>query len=298
VNLVIVESPSKARTIQKYLGKDYDVIASNGHIRDLPKSKLSVDVENGFKPVYVEMKGKENVIKELKKHAKKSDKIYLATDPDREGEAISWHLSQMLGLDINDNNRVEFTEITKKGVENGMSHPHKIDIDLVNAQQARRILDRIVGYKLSPFLWKKVKRGLSAGRVQSVCVRLIVDRENEIRAFVPEEYWSIDAKLQTKSSRKVFDAKLATVNGKKFESKTDEETSKVLANIENEEFIVDKVRKRLTNKKPNPPFTTSTMQQEASKRLGFTSREQWQLHRVFMKVLMLREWVQSVLSHT
>jgi DNA topoisomerase-1 len=272
VNLVIVESPSKARTIQKYLGKDYDVIASNGHIRDLPKSKLSVDVENGFKPVYVEMKGKENVIKELKKHAKKSDKIYLATDPDREGEAISWHLSQMLGLDINDNNRVEFTEITKKGVENGMSHPHKIDIDLVNAQQARRILDRIVGYKLSPFLWKKVKRGLSAGRVQSVCVRLIVDRENEIRAFVPEEYWSIDAKLQTKSSRKVFDAKLATVNGKKFESKTDEETSKVLANIENEEFIVDKVRKRLTNKKPNPPFTTSTMQQEASKRLGFTSK--------------------------
>ncbi len=271
-NLVIVESPSKARTIQKYLGKDYDVIASNGHVRDLPKSKLGVDIEKGFEPVYTNMKGKESVIKELKKHAKKCDKVYLATDPDREGEAISWHLSQLLGLDMNENNRVEFTEITKKGVQNGMSHPHKVNIDLVNAQQARRILDRIVGYKLSPFLWKKVKRGLSAGRVQSVCVRLIVDRENEIRAFVPEEYWSIDASLSAQGSRKKFDAKLAKVNGKKFEAKTKEETDKVLEPLKTADFIVDKVKKRLTNKRPYPPFTTSTMQQEASKRLGFTSK--------------------------
>lgn len=271
-NLVIVESPSKARTIQKYLGKDYDVIASNGHVRDLPKSKLGVDIEKGFEPVYTNMKGKETVIKELKKHAKKCDKIYLATDPDREGEAISWHLSQLLGLDMNEDNRVEFTEITKKGVQNGMSHPRKINIDLVNAQQARRILDRIVGYKLSPFLWKKVKRGLSAGRVQSVCVRLIVDRENEIKAFIPEEYWSIDASLSEKGSKKKFDAKLAKVKGKKFEAKTKEETDEVLEPLKTADFIIDKVKKRLTNKRPYPPFTTSTMQQEASKRLGFTSK--------------------------
>ena len=271
-NLVIVESPSKARTIQKYLGKDYDVIASNGHVRDLPKSKLGVDIEKGFEPVYTNMKGKETVIKELKKHAKKCDKIYLATDPDREGEAISWHLSQLLGLDMNEDNRVEFTEITKKGVQNGMSHPRKINIDLVNAQQARRILDRIVGYKLSPFLWKKVKRGLSAGRVQSVCVRLIVDRENEIKAFIPEEYWSIDASLSAKGSKKKFDAKLAKVKGKKFEAKTKEETDEVLEPLKTADFIIDKVKKRLTNKRPYPPFTTSTMQQEASKRLGFTSK--------------------------
>lgn len=271
-NLVIVESPSKARTIQKYLGKDYDVIASNGHVRDLPKSKLGVDIEKGFEPVYTNMKGKETVIKELKKHAKKCDKIYLATDPDREGEAISWHLSQLLGLDMNEDNRVEFTEITKKGVQNGMSHPRKINIDLVNAQQARRILDRIVGYKLSPFLWKKVKRGLSAGRVQSVCVRLIVDRENEIKTFVPEEYWSIDASLSAKGSKKKFDAKLAKVKGKKFEAKTKEETDEVLEPLKTADFIIDKVKKRLTNKRPYPPFTTSTMQQEASKRLGFTSK--------------------------
>ena len=229
MNLVIVESPAKAKTIKKYLGKDFEVIASMGHIRDLPKSKFGVDVENNFTPQYINMRDKSDVIKELKKQAKKSDTIYLATDPDREGEAISWHLAQLLNLDMNANNRVTFNEITKTGVQNGMNNPRQIDIDLVNAQQTRRILDRIVGYQLSPFLWKKVKRGLSAGRVQSVTVRLIVDREKEIRSFVPKEYWSIDAKFTTKGkTRKTFSSKLVTIDGEKFELNTKEETDKIL----------------------------------------------------------------------
>ena len=251
-NLVIVESPAKAKTIQKYLGGDYDVIASMGHVRDLPKSKFGVDVEHDFAPQYMDMKGKEDVIKDLKKHAKKADKIYLATDPDREGEAISWHLAQMLNLNMEDNNRVAFNEITQAGVRNGMSHPHKIDVDLVNAQQARRILDRIVGYQLSPFLWKKVKRGLSAGRVQSVAVRLVVDRENEIRAFKTQEYWSIDAKLTAPSSRKVFAAKLATIDGQKAELATKEQTDGILQTLEQAQFTVAGVKKRVTNKQPAP----------------------------------------------
>lgn len=271
-NLVIVESPAKAKTIKKYLGQDYEVIASMGHIRDLPKSKMGIDFENGFAPQYTDMKGKEDVIKELKKCAKKSDKIYLATDPDREGEAISWHIAQMLDLDLNDNNRVEFNEITKSGVQNGMEHPHKIDLDLVNAQQARRVLDRIVGYKLSPFLWKKVKRGLSAGRVQSVAVRLIVDRENEIKNFVPQEYWSIDAKFTSSHSRKVFAAKLATVDGEKAEITNKEQSDVILERLENAEYHVSEVKKRVTRKQPAPPFITSTLQQEASKRLGFQAK--------------------------
>lgn len=270
--LVIVESPAKAKTIQKYLGNDYEVIASMGHIRDLPKSKLGVDIENGFKPQYTDMKGKEDVIKELKKVAKKCDKIYLATDPDREGEAISWHIAQMLNLDMGDDNRVAFTEITKTGVQNGMSNPHKIDVDLVNAQQARRILDRIVGYKLSPFLWKKVKRGLSAGRVQSVAVRLIVDRENEIKSFITQEYWSIDAKLTSPPSRKIFAAKLVTVDGKKIEIGNKEDADNILESINGAEFKVTSVRKRVTKKQPAPPFITSTLQQEASRRLGFPAK--------------------------
>ena len=271
-DLVIVESPAKAKTIQKYLGPGYEVIASMGHIRDLPKSKIGVDLENDFEPIYTDMKGKEDVIKELKKCAKKCDKIYLATDPDREGEAISWHIAQMLGLDLNDNNRVAFNEITKFGVQSGMSNPHKIDIDLVNAQQARRILDRILGYKLSPFLWRKVKRGLSAGRVQSVAVSLIVDRENEIRKFVTQEYWSIDGKFTAPSSRKVFSAKLASIDSKKADLKTEEETNKVLASLENEEFRITKVKKRVTKRQPAPPYITSTLQQEASRRMGFQAR--------------------------
>ncbi len=271
-DLVIVESPAKAKTIKKYLGGDYEVIASMGHVRDLPKSKLSVDIENNFEPLYADMKGKEDVIKELKKYAKKCDKVYLATDPDREGEAISWHIANMLGLDINQNNRVAFNEITKTGIQNGMSNPHKIDMDLVNAQQARRIIDRIVGYQLSPFLWRKVKRGLSAGRVQSVSVRLIVDRENEIKNFTAQEYWSIDAKMTAPSSRKVFSAKLALVDGKKAELSDKAQTDEILKRLENAEFKVTSVKKRVTKKTPAPPFITSTLQQEASRRMGFQSR--------------------------
>ena len=271
-DLVIVESPAKAKTIKKYLGGNYEVVASMGHVRDLPKSKMGIDFENNFEPQYVDMKGKEDVIKELKKYAKKSEHVYLATDPDREGEAISWHISNMLGLDINDNNRVEFNEITKSGVKAGMSNPHKIDLDRVNAQQARRILDRIVGYKLSPFLWKKVKRGLSAGRVQSVAVRLIVDREKEVKEFVPQEYWSIDAKFTAPSSRKVFAAKLSAIDGKKAELSNKEETDEVLKRLENAVYTVTDVKKRVTRKQPAPPFITSTLQQEASKRMGFQAK--------------------------
>ncbi|MBR2087449.1 MAG: DNA topoisomerase I, partial [Oscillospiraceae bacterium] len=237
-NLVIVESPAKAKTIQKYLGPGFEVVASMGHVRDLPKSKLGVDVENGFAPHYLDMKGKEDVIKDLKKRAKKSDTVYLATDPDREGEAISWHLAQMLHLDLNADNRVAFNEITKTGVQAGMSNPHKIDIDLVNAQQARRILDRLVGYKLSPFLWKKVKRGLSAGRVQSVAVRLIVDREEEIKAFEPKEYWSIDAVLTAPHSTRKFSAKLATVDGEKIEIGNEAQSQLLLGRLEKATFKV------------------------------------------------------------
>ncbi len=271
-NLVIVESPAKAKTIQKYLGPGFEVVASMGHVRDLPKSKLGVDVENGFAPHYLDMKGKEDVIKDLKKRAKKSDTVYLATDPDREGEAISWHLAQMLHLDMNADNRVAFNEITKTGVQAGMSNPHKIDIDLVNAQQARRILDRLVGYKLSPFLWKKVKRGLSAGRVQSVAVRLIVDREEEIKAFEPKEYWSIDAVLTAPHSTKKFSAKLATVDGEKIEIANEAQSQLLLQRLEQTQFKVSAIKKRVTKKQPAPPFITSTLQQEASKRLGFQSK--------------------------
>lgn len=273
MNLVIVESPAKAKTIKKYLGKDFEVVASMGHIRDLPKSKFGVDVENNFEPHYINMRDKSDVIKELKKQAKKSDTIYLATDPDREGEAISWHLAQLLNLNMNDNNRVTFNEITKTGVQNGMNNPRQIDIDLVNAQQTRRILDRIVGYQLSPFLWKKVKRGLSAGRVQSVTVRLIVDREREIRSFVPVEYWSVDAKFTTKGkARKTFPSKLVIIDGEKVELHTKEETNKILARLEGKKFEVTNVKKKVTKKAPAPPFITSTLQQEASKRLSFQSK--------------------------
>ena len=271
-DLVIVESPAKAKTIQKYLGPGYEVIASMGHVRDLPKSKIGIDFENNFEPVYTDMKGKEDVIKDLKKHAKKCENIFLATDPDREGEAISWHIAQMLGLDMEQNNRVAFNEITKFGVQSGMSNPHKIDIDLVNAQQARRILDRILGYKLSPFLWRKVKRGLSAGRVQSVAVKLIVDREREIKKFVTQEYWSVDGKFSAPSSRKIFSAKLASVNGKKAVLNKKEEADEILKSLENSEFKITKVKKKVTKRQPAPPYITSTLQQEASRRMGFQAR--------------------------
>ena len=271
-DLVIVESPAKAKTIKKYLGGNYEVVASMGHVRDLPKNKLGVDIEHDFAPQYINIKTQEDLIKTLKKDAKKSDKIYLATDPDREGEAISWHLAYLLGLNLDDQNRVTFNEITKTGVVSGMEHPRKIDLDLVNAQQARRILDRIVGYKLSPFLWRKVRRGLSAGRVQSVAVRLIVDREMEIRGFKPEEYWSIDALLHKKGSRKPFPAKFYGKKGEKIEIANKEQVDEILAALENAAFEVDAVKKGVRRKSPAPPFITSTMQQEASRKLGFQAR--------------------------
>ncbi|MCH5206580.1 MAG: type I DNA topoisomerase [Oscillospiraceae bacterium] len=270
--LVILESPSKAKTVKKYLGSGYEVIASTGHIIDLPKSKLGVDIDHDFEPQYVNMKDKSEIIKELKKRAKSSDIVYLATDPDREGEAIAWHLSHLLNIDEKSKVRVTFNEITKSGVQYGMSHPRTIDTDIVNAQQTRRILDRIVGYKLSPFLWKKVRRGLSAGRVQSVAVRLIVDREEEIRAFKTTEYWSIDAKLSASSSKKVFSAKLSEIDGKKAQLDNKKQTDAVLKSLKDAEFTVSNIKKSQRKKQPAPPFTTSTLQQEASRRLSFQAR--------------------------
>lgn len=270
--LVIVESPAKAKTIQKYLGKGYSVIASMGHVRDLPKSRLSVDVKNQFKPKYEIIKGKEKLVKELKDKAEKSDSILLATDPDREGEAISWHLAYILGLNLEDKNRVTFNEITKTGVSTGMENPRSIDIDLVNAQQARRILDRLVGYKLSPFLSQKIRRGLSAGRVQSVAVRIIVDREQEIRDFTPEEYWTIDAKFTPKGSRKVFGASFYGDTNGKIKISNKEQSDKILQELDGAEFTVAKVKNGTRKKSPAPPFITSTLQQEASRRLGFQAR--------------------------
>ena len=271
-DLVIVESPAKAKTIKKYLGPGYEVVASMGHVRDLPKSKFGVDVENGFEPQYTDIKGKETLIKDLKKAAKNSEHVYLATDPDREGEAISWHLAHLLNLDLNENNRVTFNEITKTGVRNGMEHSRKIDLDLVNAQQARRVLDRVVGYKLSPFLWRKIRRGLSAGRVQSVAVRLIVDREEEIRAFKPEEYWTIDVLLNAKGVRKAFPAKFHGKKGKKIDIKSEQQANGSLEELNGVHYVVGTVKKRVRKKSPAPPFTTSTLQQEASRKLGFQAR--------------------------
>lgn len=270
--LVIVESPSKAKTIKKYLGSGYNVIASKGHVRDLPATRLSVDIKKHFEPKYAVIKGKEKLVEELKEAAKKSECVYLATDPDREGEAISWHLAYLLGLDTNEQNRVEFNEITKTGIENGMSHPRAIDQNLVDAQQARRILDRLVGYKLSPFLSQKIRRGLSAGRVQSVAVKLVVDRENEIRAFKPEEYWSIDAKLIPKGSRKILTASLYGDKNGKIKVENKEQSDKIVSELENAEFKVSKVKHGRRKKSPAPPFITSTLQQEASRKLGFQSR--------------------------
>ena len=271
-DLVIVESPAKAKTIKKYLGNNYEVVASMGHVRDLPKARLSVDIKNDFAPKYDIIKGKEKLVKELKKLASESDSVYLATDPDREGEAISWHLAYILGLPEDYCKRVEFNEITKTGVQNGMEHPRSINNDLVNAQQARRILDRLVGYKLSPFISQKIRRGLSAGRVQSVALRIIVDRENEIRKFKPEEYWSIDAKFIPKGSRKSFSATLYSDANGKIKIQNQEQADKIEADLKDAEYIVTKVRKGTRKKSPAPPFITSTLQQEASRKLGFQSR--------------------------
>ncbi len=271
-DLVIVESPHKAKTVKRYLGSNFEVVASMGHLRDLPKSKLGVDIEKDFAPHYINIKDKESLIKDIKKKAKAADHVYLAGDPDREGEAISWHLAQLLGLDLNDKNRVAFNEITASGIKAGMENPRTIDLNLVNAQQARRILDRIVGYKLSPFLWRKIRRGLSAGRVQSVAVKMICDREEEIRSFVSTEYWSIDAKLHTKSSKRLFTAKLVSVDGEKVELSDKAQTDAILARLDGTDYVVDKIKESVHRKSPAAPFTTSTLQQEASRKLGFQGR--------------------------
>ena len=269
--LVILESPSKAKTVQKYLGPGYEVVGCTGHVRDLPKSSMGIDIEHDFAPKYTNLANKKDIIKKLKEAAANSEFVCLATDPDREGEAISWHLAYVLGLDLNEENRVVFNEITKSGVETGMSHPRKVDLNLVDAQQARRVLDRLVGYKHSPFLWKKVKRGLSAGRVQSVALRLIVDREKEIRAFVPSEYWTIEAKLT--KDRKKFVAKFyGTDNGKKMEIPDEATATAILDKLRNGEFKVANVKNGTRTRQPAPPFNTSTMQQEASRRLGYDGK--------------------------
>lgn len=270
--LVIVESPAKAKSIKNYLGKGYEVVASKGHVRDLPSSRLSVDIKNNFKPDYEIIPAKEKLIKELKDKVSKSDYVYLAGDPDREGEAISWHLATILGLDEHEKNRVTFNEITKNGIQSGMEHPREIDKDLVNAQQARRILDRLIGYKLSPFISQKIRRGLSAGRVQSVALRLVVDREEEIRAFKPEEYWSLDAKFTNPPERKTFSASLSAKNAEKIKVSNKEESDAILSDLENAEYSVSSVKKGTRRKNPAPPFTTSTLQQEASRKLNFQAK--------------------------
>ena len=267
--LVIVESPAKVKTIKKFLGKNYEVMASNGHVRDLPKSQLGFSPENDFEPKYITIRGKGEILAKLRKEVKKADKIYLATDSDREGEAISWHLTKALKLDDKDVSRISFNEITKTAVKASLKTPREIDMDLVDAQQARRMLDRMVGYRISPLLWAKVKRGLSAGRVQSVALRIVCDREEEIDAFIPEEYWSLEASLLPEGEKKPITAKLLDKGGEKFEIFSGEQMNQVLAELKGKEFKVRDMKKGERTKKAPLPFTTSTLQQEASKALNF-----------------------------
>lgn len=269
--LVIVESPAKAKTIEKYLGKNYKVVASVGHIRDLPKSKMGIDIENNYEPGYINIRGKGPVIKELKKYAKKADKVYLAADPDREGEAIAWHLAHILDLDLEDNNRVVFNEITKDAVKAAFKEPRKINVDLVDAQQARRILDRLVGYSISPLLWKKVKKGLSAGRVQSIALKMIVDREEEIRNFEPEEYWSITGDFVKGKTK--FKANFYGVDGKKLKLNNAEDVKAVTEKLTSRDYDITKVTKKERKRNPAVPFTTSSLQQEAARKLNFRTRK-------------------------
>ncbi|HEL1144544.1 TPA: type I DNA topoisomerase, partial [Streptococcus equi subsp. zooepidemicus] len=270
-NLVIVESPAKAKTIEKYLGRQYKVVASVGHIRDLKKSSMSIDFDNHYEPQYINIRGKGPLINALKKEAKNAKKVYLASDPDREGEAISWHLSHILGLDPDDNNRVVFNEITKDAVKEAFEGPRKIDMDLVDSQQARRVLDRIVGYSISPILWKKVKKGLSAGRVQSVALKLIIDREHEIKAFVPEEYWSIDGLF--KKGTKKFQASFYGLDGKKMKLNTNDDVKFVLSQLSSDDFMVSKVEKKERRRHAPLPYTTSSLQQDAANKINFRTRK-------------------------
>lgn len=269
--LVIVESPAKVKTIKKFLGSNYVVTASNGHVRDMPKSQMGIDIENDYEPKYITIRGKGEILAKLRKEVKKADKIYLATDPDREGEAISWHLSKALKLEDKKVYRISFNEITKNAVKASLKNPREIDMDLVDAQQARRVLDRIVGYKISPLLWAKVKRGLSAGRVQSVALRIIADREEEINAFIPEEYWTLDADLKVKGERKLLTAKFYGTEKNKMTISSREEMDEIMKEVENAEYSVADIKKGERTKKAPVPFTTSTLQQEASKALNFAT---------------------------
>ena len=271
-SLVIVESPAKAKTIEKFLGSNFKVTASNGHLIDLPKSKIGVDIQNNFAPEYIVIRGRSAILNELKKEAKAADKVYLATDPDREGEAISWHIANELKIPVDDCCRIEFNEITENVVKKAIESPRKINAAKVNAQQARRVLDRLVGYKLSPLLWSKIRRGLSAGRVQSVAVKLIVDRENEIRAFIPKEYWTISVLLTDKESNVSFDARFYGKNNEKIEPSNEADATKIVDELKKSDFIIEKVKRSAKQRRPMPPFTTSTLQQDASKKLGFTTK--------------------------
>ena len=271
--LVIVESPAKAKTINKFLGSNYRVVASNGHVRDLPKSQLGIDIENDFEPKYITIRGKGDILAMLRKEVKKADKVYLATDPDREGEAISWHLAQALKLEQKQIHRITFNEITKTAVKNSIKQARNIDMDLVDAQQARRMLDRMVGYKISPLLWIKVKRGLSAGRVQSVALRIICDREQEIDSFISEEYWTLDVLLDVKGEKKPLTAKFYGTEKEKLEIHSKEELDHILADLEGHPYKIYNIKNGERSKKPPLPFTTSTLQQEASKLLNFSTQK-------------------------
>ena len=288
--LVIVESPAKANTIKKYLGGKSKVVASMGHIRDLPKSKMGINIENDFEPEYINIRGKASLINSLKKDAKEAKKVYLATDPDREGEAIAWHLAYILGIDTESVCRVTFNEITKEAVKNGMNNPRKIDLNLTDAQQARRVLDRIVGYKISPVLWKKVKRGLSAGRVQSVAVKLIVDREEEIEKFVPEEYWNINLIVSDRKTKTPFECKFIGKNNEKIELHSKEEVDKILVDLEKAKYKVVDVKKGERKRNPAPPFTTSTLQQDASRKLNFPLRKTMSVAQTLYEGVKLPEY--------
>jgi len=294
-NLVIVESPAKAKTIEKYLGRNYKVLASVGHIRDLKKSSMSVDVENNYEPQYINIRGKGPLINDLKKEAKKANKVFLASDPDREGEAISWHLAHILNLDENDTNRVVFNEITKDAVKNAFKEPRKINMDLVDAQQARRVLDRLVGYSISPILWKKVKKGLSAGRVQSVALKLIIDRENEINAFQPEEYWTIDGTF--KKGTKQFQASFYGMNGKKMKLTTNDEVKEVLSHLKSKDFTVDQVDKKERKRNAPLPYTTSSMQMDAANKINFRTRKTMMVAQQLYEGINIGTGVQGLITY-
>ena len=294
-NLVIVESPAKAKTIEKYLGRNYKVLASVGHIRDLKKSTMSIDFENNYEPEYINIRGKGPLINDLKKEAKKAKQVYLASDPDREGEAISWHLAHILNLDETDKNRVVFNEITKDAVKNAFKEPRQIDMDLVDAQQARRVLDRIVGYSISPILWKKVKKGLSAGRVQSVALKLIIDRENEINAFKPEEYWTIDGTF--KKGPRQFQASFYGMNGKKMKLATNDDVKNVLSHIKGDEFTVESVEKKERKRNAPLPYTTSSMQQDAANKINFRTRKTMMVAQQLYEGINIGSGVQGLITY-